>query len=257
MTKTAEQNWLGFGVNFENVEDKTSESNFELLQEGFYKAEIKNVTKSIIGQKNTPALTVTLELEDGKKEMIHNLFLPQTGDEQASVDFKLQSLRNFFTRASYSNLTKDEYNTLDSKEKNDTLTKIQTNPKSGEQFIGSKVLVHVRQEPFIAQDKETGAIKFTDRPASYLMSAMTKPILKLISEKEKVGVDMAMMPVILFSNKIAAHGFGFYNDFNEDNVLKNSKSYDFIQENLANATAGATASTTVEKTATGKAIPNF
>ena len=35
--------------------------------------------------------------------------------------------------------------------------------------------------------------------------------------------------------------------------MKNSKSYDFIQENLANATA----STTVEKTATGKAIPNF
>ena len=43
MAATATQNWLGFSANFENVEDKTSESNFELLPEGFYKAEVKNV----------------------------------------------------------------------------------------------------------------------------------------------------------------------------------------------------------------------
>ena len=35
MAATATQNWLGFSANFENVEDRTSESNFELRPEGF------------------------------------------------------------------------------------------------------------------------------------------------------------------------------------------------------------------------------
>ena len=64
MAATATQNWLGFSANFENVEDKTSESSFELLPEGFYKAEIKNVIKSVIGGNNKPALTITVELEE-------------------------------------------------------------------------------------------------------------------------------------------------------------------------------------------------
>lgn len=232
MAATATQNWLGFSANFENVEDKTSESNFELLPEGFYKAEVKNVIKSVIGSNDKPALTVTLELEEGKKEMVHNLFLPETGDEQTAIDFKLQNLRNFFTRCLYSKLTKDEYNALDSAEKNNALAKMQTSAKGPAQFIGSKVLVHVKQEPFIAQDKETKAIKFTDKPTAYLIASMPKQILKLINSKEELGIDMSKMPVILFSNKIAACGFGFYNDYDAEAELKNSKSYDFVQANL-------------------------
>lgn len=239
MAATATQNWLGFSANFENVEDKTSESNFELLPEGFYKAEIKNVIKSVIGSNDKPALTVTLELEEGKKEMVHNLFLPETGDEQTAIDFKLQNLRNFFTRCLYSKLTKDEYNALDSAEKNNALAKMQTSAKGPAQFIGSKVLVHIKQEPFIAQDKETKAIKFTDKLTAQLVSSMPKRILNLINEKENLGIDMTNVPVILFSNKIAAHGFGFYNDFNENAVLKNSKTYDFVQQNLNSANSKA------------------
>ena len=89
MAATATQNWLGFSANFENVEDKTSESSFELLPEGFYKAEVKNVIKSVIGSNDKPALTVTLELEEGKKEIVHNLFLPETGDEITAVISRL------------------------------------------------------------------------------------------------------------------------------------------------------------------------
>lgn len=255
MAATATQNWLGFSANFENVEDKTSESNFELLPEGFYKAEIKNVIKSVIGSNDKPALTVTLELEEGKKEMVHNLFLPETGDEQTAIDFKLQNLRNFFTRCLYSKLTKDEYNALDSAEKNNALAKMQTSSKGPAQFIGSKVLVHVKQEPFIAQDKETKAIKFTDKPTAYLVAAMPKSILKMINEKENQGVDMSKMPVILFSNKVAAHGFGFYNDFDADAVLKNSKAYDFVQANLVDA--GGSSATTAAAAELVKTVPSF
>lgn len=251
-TAAAQQNWLGFSANFENVEDKTSESSFELLPEGFYKAEVKNVIKSVIGANNKQALTITLELEEGKKELVHNLFLPENGDEQSAIDFKLQNLRNFFTRCLFSKLTKDEYNFLESKHKNEELAKMQTSPKGPAQFIGSKVLVHIKQEPFIAQDKETKAIKFTDKPTAYLISAMPKSILKMINEKESQGVDMSKMPVILFSNRIAAHGFGFYNDFDADAVLKNSKAYDFIQENQNSA-----ASTNNETTQPAKTIPSF
>ena len=254
MAATATQNWLGFSANFENVEDRTSESNFELLPEGFYKAEIKNVLKSVIGANDKPALTITLELEEGKKEIVHNLFLPQNGDEQTAIDFKLQNLRNFFTRCLYSKLTKDEYTALDAKEKNDALTKMQTSSKGPAQFIGAKVLVHIKQEPFIAQDKETKAIKFTEKPTAYLINAMPKSILKLINEKEQNGIDMSKMPVILFSNKIAACGFGFYNDFDSEAVLKNSKAYDFIQSNLD---AGSSAGATTEPAKAEKAIPSF
>lgn len=251
-TATAQQNWLGFSANFENVEDRTSENNFELLPEGFYKAHIKNVVKSVLGENNKPALTITLELEDSKKEMVHNLFLPQNGDEQSAIDFKLQNLRNFFTRCLYSKLTKEEYNALDAKEKNDALTKMQTSSKGPAQFVDSKVLVHIKQEPFIAQDKETKAIKFTEKPTAYLINAMPKSILKLINEKEQNGIDMSKMPVVLFSNKITACGFGFYNDFDPDVVLKNSKAYDFIQANL-DTSSTATTETTQET----KKIPSF
>ena len=255
MAATATQNWLGFSANFENVEDKTSESSFELLPEGFYKAEVKNVIKSVIGSNNKPALTVTLKLEEGKKEMVHNLFLPETGDEQTAIDFKLQNLRNFFTRCLYSKLTKDEYNALDSAEKNNALAKMQTSAKGPAQFIGSKVLVHVKQEPFIAQDKETKAIKFTDKPTAYLVSAMPKSILKMINEKENQGVDMSKMPVILFSNKVAACGFDFYNDFDADAVLRNSKAYDFVQANLVDA--GGSSATTAAAAEPVKTVPSF
>lgn len=253
-TTATTENWLGFAANFSNVDDRTSESNFELLPEGFYKAEIKNVLKSVIGANNKPALTITLELEEGKKEIVHNLFLPQTGDEQSAIDFKLQNLRNFFTRCIYSKLTKDEYNALDAKEKNDALAKMQTSAKGPAQFIGAKVLVHIKQEPFISQDKESKAIKFTETPTAYLISAMPKQILNLINEKEQNGIDMSKMPVILFSNKVAACGFGFYNDFDSEAVLKNSKAYDFIQENVNNNSATVTTGTQPEKT---KTIPQF
>lgn len=252
---TATQNWLGFSANFENVEDRTSESSFELLPEGFYKAQIKNVVKSVLGEKNKPALTITLELEDGKKEFVHNLFLPENGDEQTAIDFKLQNLRNFFTRCLYSKLTKDEYTALDAKEKNDALTKMQTSAKGPGQFIGANVLVHIKQEPFIAQDKESKAIKFTEKPTAYLVSTMPKQILKLIQEKESLGIDMSKAPVILFSNKIAACGFGFYNDFDASAELKNSKSYEFVQENLVNV--GGSANSNETATEPTKTIPKF
>lgn len=225
-------NWLGFQANFENVEDKTSESSFELLQEGFYKAEVKKVIKSVIGANDKPALTITLELEEGKKEIVHNLFLPENGDEQTAIDFKLQNLRNFFTRALYSKLTKEEYSQLGSEEVNTALTKMQTSTKGAAQFEGAKVLVDLRQEPFFATDKETKALKFTDVNFTSVIDSMPKKLLNMVNNLEKKGIEITKMPVTLFSNKIAACGFGFYNDYNEGIGLKNSKTYEFVQAHL-------------------------
>lgn len=220
-------NWLGLSIDFTGVADKTSEgSGFELLPEGMYRCTIKNVIKSVIGQNNKPALTITLSLDDeGDKEFTHNLFLPQAGDSENAIKFKNENLRNFFTRFLYKALTKDEYSKIPSADVNNELAKaMQTQPN----FIGAKMLVHLKQDPFIAQDRETKALKFTDVNISNCLMDCPRPVLNLIKEKEEKGIVFEKMPVILFSNKIAAHGFGFYNDYDETKEKKNSKAYDYI-----------------------------
>ena len=77
------------------------------------------------------------------------------------------------------------------------------------------------------------------------------------NEKEQNGVDMSKMPVILFSNKVAACGFGFYNDFDSEAVLKNSKAYDFIQANTDAGSSTAPAAATTEVAKSEKAVPQF
>lgn len=222
------QNWLGLSINFNNVEDKTSEgSGFELLPEGFYRATLQNVIKSVIGANNKPALTITLTLDDeNNKEFVHNLFLPENGDTENAIKFKNENLRNFFTRFIYRGLTKEQYKNLSSDEVNNALNDVMVNQPN---FAGAKILVHIKQDPFIAMDQQKDGIKFTDLPISECLSGCTKPLLKLIQEKEQKGIVFEKMPVFLFSNKIAAHGFGFYNDYDKDIELKNSKSYDYIQ----------------------------
>ena len=54
------QNWLGLTIDFNGVEDKTSESSFELLKEGEYRATIKSVNKSELGSNHKQALTIFL-----------------------------------------------------------------------------------------------------------------------------------------------------------------------------------------------------
>ena len=228
------QNWLGISLDFNNVEDKTSESSsFELLKEGFYRATIESANKSVLGQNSKPALTITLTLDDfDNKKIVHNLFLPEAGDSENAIKFKKENLRNFFTRFAYRQLTKEEFSKLDSAIVNAELQKITTTQPN---FAGAKVLVHIKQEPFISQDREIHGIKFTETSYDSVINNATKPILKLLQEKESKGVVFENFPVILFSNKIAAHGFGFYNDYDEKAELKNSKSYDFIQSIPANS----------------------
>lgn len=237
------QNWLGLSINFNNVEDKTSEgSGFELLPEGFYRATLKNVIKSVIGANDKPALTITLTLDDeNDKEFVHNLFLPENGDTENAIKFKNENLRNFFTRFIYKDLTKEEYKNLSSDEVNNALNDVMINQPN---FAGAKMLVHIKQDPFIAVDQQTKAIKFTDLPISECLGGCTKALLKLIQDKEKSGIVFDKMPVFLFSNKVAAHGFGFYNDYDKDIELKNSKSYDYIQSlNVANVGHSGTTTT--------------
>lgn len=234
------ENWLGIDVNFENVQDKTASTEFELLLTGYYRAEIKNVIKSVLGENDKPALTVNLYLEDIKTDFTHDIYLPQQGDEEDKIQFKKENLRNFFSRCAFNKLTRAEYNNLTEEEKQAGLKQVQNSPNGLNQFKGLKVLVCITQEPFISCDKVTKAINFTDIPTANLINSMPKKLLKLINDYEAKQIDMSKMPVILFSNKVSAHGFGFYNDFEPDKELKDSKSYIWVQENIKNNTAGMT-----------------
>ena len=225
------ENWLGIDVDFSNVEDKVTSAGFELLPIGWYKAEIKNVNKSVIGENNKSALTIALELEDSKKEIVHNLFLPQNGDPEDKIQFKKENLRNFFSRCAFNKLTKKEYQELKEDEKQVGISLLQNNPKGTEQFKGIKVQVYIEQTPFISKDKTSNAINFTEKLTANLIGTMPKKILTLINDNEKKGINIDKMPVILFSNNIAAHGFNFYADY-EEKVLKNSATYEWVQANL-------------------------
>lgn len=241
------QNWMGLTIDFEKVEDKTSEgSGFELLQEGFYRATIKSVNKSELGQNHRPALTITMTLDDfADKEIVHSLYLPEQGDSENAIKFKNENLRNFFTRFAFRQLTKEEYEKLDNSIVNVELQKIMTTMPN---FVGGKVLIHIKQEPFVSRDRETKAIKWTS--VAYNPEICTKAILKLVQELEQKGIEVKNFPVFMFSNKVAAHGFGFYNDYNETAELKNNKSYDFVVENGLNIVVTSDNTTTNE-------VPSF
>ena len=224
----ANQSWLGISLNyFSNAEEKTSEgSSFELLKEGFYRATVKNAYKSVIGSNNRPAFTVVFTLDDfSNKEINHIIYLEEDTDDETKKINKKNNLRNFFSRFVYRNITKSEYDKFSTKEVNDTIQELCV--KNQPTFTGAKMLVDIKQEPFVSRDRDTKAIKWTDKP--FNANICTKPILKVIQELQKSGVEVDKFPVILFSNKIAFNGCGFYNDYNENAKLKNSPSYDFIQ----------------------------
>lgn len=241
------QNWMGINIDFNNVEDKTSESSgFELLKEGFYRATIKSVNKSELGQNHRPALTITMTLDDfSDKEIVHSLYLPEVGDKENAVKFKNENLRNFFTRYIFRQLTKEEFAQLDNSVITAELQKVMTTQPN---FAGAKVLIDLRQEPFVSRDKETKAIKWTN--VAYNPEICTKPILKLVQELETKGIEVKNFPVFMFSNKVAAHGFGFYNDYAEGKELKNNKSYDFVIEHGLNVAATG-------DNATADEVPSF
>ena len=220
------QNWLGISIDFNNVEEKTSESSGkELLKEGFYRATIKAVTKTNIGANNKPVLKIDVTLDDyNDRELSYNLFLAEATDSENAKKFKNENLRNFLTRFAYRNLTKDEYLKISVDDITKTLSSLMTTQPN---FAGAKVFVDVKQEPFISRDKNTKAINFSN--VAFNGSICPKSVLKLIQTEQVKGIEFDKFPVILFSNKIAPCVFGFYNDHNQNAELKNSKVYDFSQ----------------------------
>ena len=220
------QNWFGIDIDFSNVEEKTSErSSFELLKEGWHRVTIKDFQETTLGQNKKPVLSMVLSFDDFDKELTHNLFLAEATDSENAKKFKNENLRNFLTRFAYRNLTKEEYLYISPENIAKSLGDIKRQQLN---FIGAKMLVDVRQEPFISRDKNTKAINFTN--VDFNGAICPKSILKLIQAEQAKGIVFDKFPVILFSNKIAPYGFGFYNDYNKNAELKNSKVYDFAQK---------------------------
>src|SRR5574344_1347150 len=151
MTKTT-QNWMGINFSFDKVADEqSSNSNFVgTLECGLYKASIKNTYVSVIGEKNTPALTVVFDLEVGK-EIVHNFWLTKLDDADSA---NVKNLRNFLSRVLYCELTSAEFKSLDSEEVNkkclSVMNAIGKKNENAAKLVGKTALLDITQKPFIS-----------------------------------------------------------------------------------------------------------
>lgn len=225
---TASKSWLGVNLSFDGVDDSTSKSSgFELLKCGFYPAIIKSLE---VKKTDTNAcLEVVFELDDNKKEVKGNYWLPKKGDKPESIDIKKRNLKNLFTRAMFSEITEAEYKAMDKAEVDKQVNELLAqDPKV---LVGKKVAVKVQQSPFVSKDRETKAIKFLEINKASVVQGMPDSILKAIQYLEtKAGVQYEKMPMISFSNDVGMNGIDFYLDYNADKDKKyDSKAYEWYQ----------------------------
>lgn len=230
---TTTQNWMGINFSFDKVADEqSSNSSFVgTLECGLYKSTIKNAYISVIGEKNTPALTVVFDLEVGK-ELVHNFWLTKL-DEPDSANVK--NLRNFLSRVLYCELTEKEFKSLEAEEVNkkclSVMNAIGKKNENASKLVGKTVLLDITQKPFISRDKETKALKFTNIPKAYKLADLPQALLKVIEEaEEKAGVTYDNIPQFAFKNELKMYGCHFYNDFNPEAKFYNTKAYDYVQE---------------------------
>jgi hypothetical protein len=228
---TTTQNWRGINFSFDNVADEQSSNNKAIgtLECGLYKSAIKNAYISVIGEKNTPALTVVFDLETGK-EIVNNFWLTKLDDiESANV----KNLRNFLSRVLYCELTLSEFKFLDAEEVNkkclSVMNAIGKENENAAKLVGKTVLLDITQKPFISRG-ETKALKFTNTPKAYKLADLPKALLKVIEEsEEKAGTTYDNIPQFGFKNELKMYGCHFYNDFSEDAKFYNTKAYDYVQ----------------------------
>jgi len=239
MTATT-QNWMGINFSFDKVADEqSSNSNFVgTLECGLYKSTIKNAYISVIGEKNTPALTVVFDLEVGK-ELVHNFWLTKLDDPDSA---NVKNLRNFLSRVLYCELTEKEFKSLDAEEVNkkcmSVMTAIGKKNENAAKLVGKTVLLDITQKPFISRDRETKALKFTNTPKAYKLADLPKALLKVIEEaEEKAGVTYDNIPMFGFKNELKMYGCHFYNDFDTEAKFYNTKAYDYVQALKAEASA--------------------
>ena len=232
MTATT-QNWMGINFSFDNVADEQSSNNQSLgtIQCGLYKSTIKNAYISVIGEKNTPALTVVFDLEVGK-EIVHNFWLTKLDDAESA---NVKNLRNFLSRVLYCNLTEKEFKELPAEEVNkkcsSVMTAIGKKNENASKLIGKTALLDITQKPFISRDRETKALKFTSVNKDSALSDLPKALLKVIEEaEEKADTTYDNIPQFGFKNELKMYGCHFYNDFDAEAKFYNTKAYDYVQE---------------------------
>lgn len=235
---TTTQNWMGINFSFDKVADESSKSGgfVGLLECGLYKSTIKNAYISVIGEKNTPALTVVFELEIGK-ELVHNFWLTKLDDPDSA---NVKNLRNFLSRVLYCDLTEKEFKSLDSEEVNkkcmSVMTAIGKKNENAAKLVGKTALLDITQKPFISRDRDTKALKFTTVSKASALSDLPKALLKVIEEaEEKAGVTYDNIPQFGFKNELKMYGCHFYNDFDAEAKFYNTKAYDYVQALKAEA----------------------
>ena len=235
---TTTQNWMGINFSFDNVADEQSSNNQSIgtLQCGLYKSTIKNAYISVIGEKNTPALTVVFDLEVGK-EIVHNFWLTKLDDAESA---NVKNLRNFLSRVLYCDLTSSEFKELEAEEVNkkclSVMNAIGKKNENAAKLTGKTVLLNITQKPFISRDKKTKALKFTNTPKAYKLADLPKALLNVIEDaEEKAGVTYDNIPQFGFKNELKMYGCHFYNDFDAKAKFYNTKAYDYVQELKAEA----------------------
>lgn len=251
---TTTQNWMGINFSFDKVADERSKgTSFVGIQQcGRHKAELKNLYFSLHGEKNTPALTAVFELEESGKEHIESLWMTKMDDDD-SVNKK--KIKNLISTILYSELTEEEFKSLDSEEvaekcKNllitlGTLKQNENNTKAKnaiEKLFGRKVLLELTQTPFIARDKNSELkpkpIKLTDRDKSKYLNELPKALIKVITDYEEyTGNTLDKIPEFAFKNELTWYGVLFYNDFDPEAKFYNTKAYDYVQALKAEASS--------------------
>lgn len=237
---TTTQNWMGINFSFDNVADEQSSNNQSIgtLECGLYKSTIKNAYISVIGEKNTPALTVVFDLEVGK-ELVHNFWLTKLDEPEAA---NVKNLRNFLSRILYCELTEKEFKSLDSEEVNkkclSVMNAIGKKNENAAKLVGKTVLLDITQKPFISRDRETKALKFTNVNKNAVVDELPKALLKVVQEaEEKADTTYDNVPQFGFKNELKMYGCHFYNDFLEEaKFYNNTKAYDYVQALKAEAT---------------------
>ena len=210
---THSNDYLGFDFSG-TIDVQEEKKEFTLLKAGNYILTIKDVEMSKT-KEDKQKLIVYFETENGisiKKDYV----IP---DENAKDDdFKKLNLKNLLSRVLYSNLTKEEFNSIPFEEVNRQCSNLKGMEKLINKFIGVKVTAEIDQVPFISKKKETNAltgisesnIQFTDLVFQTVMSNAPLKIKNLFKES-----NFDHLPVLKFSNDIMPKSIGFANNYKE------------------------------------------
>ena len=207
--------FLGFSFHGTSDIQKEDNKDFSLLPVGRYKSFIKDVAIDKTS-KGTPKLIIYYQLEDENRAITADYFFP---DKNAKTgDFKLDTLKNLFSRVLYSSLNYKEFKQLSNEEVNQACDLMDSIKMIQSKFTSKKITLLIDQKPFIHNKKVLNNItntmsyevQFTNLDFDSTFEKAPVKIKNLFKEKR-----YDKFPRLLFTNEVSMQSLGFYKDFEE------------------------------------------